>query len=117
MSVFYTIGGFEDYVSPQAAPVSGRWPKMRSWPSSLKGTWRLPPQSWWRRLLRLDRPAQKLYIGFQFKNAQWHAAEACLHAPKGTEVVEIEFTMLDGTPMELDPYTNSVCAIPQGKGK
>ena len=88
-----------------------RMTKSKHWRNELRWKVYMPAQAWWRRLLRLDRPAQKVVIGFHFRNAQWHAVECEVVAPKGTDEVEVVWAFLDGSEMQFDPQTPFVYHI------
>jgi hypothetical protein len=60
----------------------------------------MPRQKWWRRWLRLKRPAGPVYLTFKFKfkNQQWETAEAWVDCPKGVDAVKLNIQVaVDGT--------------------
>lgn len=59
----------------------------------------LPPLPWWRRVLRLKRPAGKAYVCFHFKAEKgvWQFMEAIAEYPKGMDAVKLKIACrIDG---------------------
>jgi hypothetical protein len=65
----------------------------------------LPKQSWWRRFLRLPRPAGTAWVTFNFKvgpKGEWQTMEACAEYPEGMDAIRLNLTVfIDGNEFYL----------------